>query len=117
VALGLGVAAAALGIAADTGPVLGGIAVALVIAHVVRARTAPHAVCWVIVPLLIWIGFDSITFVAGVLCIFGQSALTALAARRRSETAPDVVVATRVTLAMAAGVTAVALLAFGNIYS
>jgi hypothetical protein len=117
VALGLGVAAAALGIAADTGPVLGGIAAALVIARLVRARTSPHVVCWVIVPLLLWIGFDSTTFVAGVLCLFGQSLLTALATRGRSETAPDVAVAARVTLALAAGVTAVALLAFGTIYS
>jgi hypothetical protein len=117
VALGLGVAAAALGIAAGTGPVLAGIAVAVAVARVVRARTTPHVVCWLVVPLLVWIGFDSATFVVGTLCIFVQSALTALAARGRPEPAPDIMVATRVTLALAAGVTAVALLAFGNIYS
>jgi hypothetical protein len=117
VALGLGVAAAALGIAAGTGPVLAGIAVAVAVARVVRARTAPHVVCWLVVPLLVWIGFDSAAFVAGTLCVFAQSALTALAARGRAEPARDIMVATRVTLALAAGVTAVALLAFGNIYS
>jgi hypothetical protein len=117
VALGLGVAAAAFGIAAGTGPVLAGIAVAVAAARVVRARTAPHVVCWLVVPLLVWIGFDSAAFVTGTLCVFAQSALTALAARRRPEPATDIMVATRVTLALAAGVTAVALLAFGNIYS
>ena len=49
---------------------------------------------------------------AGTLCLFGQAAITALAARGRPEEASDVAVALRVTLAAAAGVTAVALLAF-----
>jgi hypothetical protein len=117
VALGLGVAAAALGLAAHTGPVLPGLAIGLVLARLVRARTTPHLVCWLVVPLLLWIGFDTRSFLAGTICLFGQSALTALAAHGRPETGSDVEIAARVTLALAAGVTAVALLAFGNIYS
>jgi hypothetical protein len=117
VALGLGAAAAALGIAAGTGPVLPGIAVAVALARVVRARTMPHAICWIVVPLLIWIGFDSWTFLGGTACLFGESLIAALAARGRPEHPQDIVVASRVTLSLAAAVTAVALLAFGNIYS
>jgi len=117
VALGLGVAAAALGLAAGTGPVLVGITVGVALARVVQARTTPHLVCWLIVPLLIWIGFDRTSMVAGALCLFGQSGLTAFAARGRPEFASDFVIAARVTLAVAAGVTAVALLAFANVYS
>jgi hypothetical protein len=117
VALGLGVAAAALGIAADTGPLLGGIALAVVLARLVSARTAPHIVCWLVVPLLLWIGYDTPAFLVGTLCLFAQSGITAFAARARAEPASDVAVAARVTLGVAAGVTAVALLAFVNIYS
>jgi hypothetical protein len=117
VALGLGAAAAALGIAAHTGPVLPGLAVAVALARLVRARTMPHVICWMVVPLLFWIGFDSATFVAGTACLFGQSLIAALAARGRPQHPPDYVIAARVTLSLAAGVTAVALLAFGNIYS
>ena len=117
VALGLGVGAAALGIAADTGPLLAGVAIAVALAGLVRARTAAHLVCWLVVPLLLWIGWGTWTFVAGTLCLFGQAAITALGARRRPEEASDVAVALRVTLAAAAGVTAVALLAFVDVYS
>jgi hypothetical protein len=117
VALGLGVAAAACGIAADTGPLLGGVAAALVLARLVRARTAAHLVCWLVVPLLLVIGHGSLSFVAGALCLFAEAAITALAARGRPEDAADVAVATRVMLGVAAGVTAVALLAFVNLYS
>jgi hypothetical protein len=117
VALGLGAAAAALGLAAGTGPVLVAIAVAVALARVVQARTTPHVVCWLIVPLLLWIGWDTPSLVAGALCLFGQSALTALAARGRPAFANDFVIAARVTLAVAAGVTAVSLLAFANVYS
>ena len=117
VALGLGVAAAAFGIAADTGPLLGGIASGVLLARLVSARTAPHIVCWLVVPLLLWIGHDTATFLAGTLCLFGQAAITALAARGRADPASDLAVAARVTLGVAAGVTAVALLAFVNVYS
>jgi hypothetical protein len=116
VALGLGAAAAALGIDAHTGPVLVGLAVAVALARVVRARTAPHLVCWIVVPLLLWIGDDSHRFVAGVACLFGESLLTTLAARGRPQPASDVEIALRVTLAAAAGITAVALLSFAGIY-
>jgi hypothetical protein len=117
VALGLGVAAAAFGIAADTGPLLAGIAVAVALARLVRARTAAHLVCWLVVPMLLWIGWGTWAFVAGTLCLFGQAAITALRARGRPEHASDVAVALRVTLAAAAGITAVALLAFVDVYS
>jgi hypothetical protein len=117
VALGLGVAAAAFGIAADTGPLLAGVAVAVAIAGLVQARTASHVVCWLVVPMLLWVGWDSWRFVAGAVCLFGQAAITALGARGRPDGASDVAVALRVTLAAAAGVTAVALLAFVNVYS
>jgi hypothetical protein len=117
VALGLGIAAAAFGIAADTGPLLGGIALAVVLARLVAARTAPHIVCWLVVPLLLWIGYDTPTFLAGTLCLFAQAGITALAARARAEPASDLAVAARVTLGVAAGVTAVALLAFVNVYN
>jgi hypothetical protein len=116
VALGLGAAAAALGIDAHTGPVLVGLALAVAIARVVRARTAPHLVCWIVVPLLLWIGNDSRRFIAGVACLFGGSLLTVLAARGRAERSSDFEIALRVTLAAAAGITAVALLSFGEIY-
>jgi hypothetical protein len=116
VALGLGVAAATFGIAADTGPLLGGIAFAVVLARLVSARTASHIVCWLVVPLLLWIGYDTPAFLAGTLCLFGQAGSTALAARGRAEPASDLAVAGRVTLGVAAGVTAVALLAFVNLY-
>lgn len=116
VALGLGVAAAALGIDANAGPVLAGLAVVVAIARVVRARTAPHLICWIVVPLLLWIGHDSLTFIAGVACLFGQSLLTALAARGRPEQASDVTIALRVTLAAAAGVAAMAMISFAGIY-
>ena len=55
-----------------------------------RARTAAHLVCWLVVPLLLWIGCDTPAFVAGALCLFGQSLMTALAARGRPEQASDV---------------------------
>jgi hypothetical protein len=116
VALGLGVAAAALGIDAHAGPLLAGLAVVVAIARAVRARTAPHLVCWIVVPLLLWIGHDSLTFIAGVACLFGQSLLTALAARGRPEQASDVTIALRVTLAAAAGVAAMAMISFAGIY-
>jgi uncharacterized membrane protein len=116
VALGLGVAAAALGVDAHAGPVLAGLAVGVALARSVRARTAPHLVCWLVVPLLLWIGHDSYRFLAGVACLFGQSLLTALAARGRPEDAPDVAVALRVTLAAAAGISAMALISFAGIY-
>jgi hypothetical protein len=121
IALGAGAAAAALGIAAGTGPFLVGLAVAVAIARVVRARTAPHEVIWLVVPLLVWIGSDAgsrrrALFLAGVACLLFQAALAALAARGRPEAPTDVEVAARVTLAVAAGVTAISLLAFGNIY-
>ena len=117
VALGLGVAAAAFGIAADTGPLLAGIAVAVALAGLVRARTASHLVCWLVVPMLLWVGWDSWQFVLGAACLFGQAAIAALGARGRPEDASDVAVALRVTLAAAAGVTAIALLAFVNVYA
>jgi hypothetical protein len=117
VALGLGVAAAALGIAADTGPLLGGIAVGVALSRLVQARTAPHIVCWLVVPMLLWIGHGTPSFLVGALCLLGQALITALAGRGRSETPSDVAVASRVSLAVAAGVTAVALLAFVNVYS
>jgi hypothetical protein len=116
IALGLGVAAAALGIAANTGPFLIGLAFAVAFARVVRARTAPHVVCWVVVPLSLIVGRGSLAFVAGVACLFGQSAIAALAARGRPEEASDVAVATRVSLGVAAGITAIALLLFADIY-
>ncbi len=110
-------AAAALGIAAHTGPLLPGLAVAVALARLVRARTAAHIVCWLVVPLLLWIGWDTPAFLAGTLCLFGQAAITAFASLGRPEEASDIAVAGRVTLAAAAGVTAIALLAFVNIYS
>jgi hypothetical protein len=117
VALGLGVAAAALGIAANTGPLLAGIAVAVALGRLVRARTGPHVVAWIVVPLLLLIGHGTWSFLAGTVCLFGQALLTALTARGRPETTTDVAVAARVTLAAAAGVTAVALVGFLNVYS
>jgi hypothetical protein len=116
VALGLGVAAAALGLAANTGPVLAGLAVAVFIARLVQARTAPHLVCWIVVPLLLWVGHESWTFIAGVACLFGESVVTAMAARGRPDAPSDLAVAVRISLAVAAGVTALALLSFGDIY-
>jgi hypothetical protein len=116
IALGLGVAAAALGIAAHTGPFLVGLAIAVALARTVRARSAPHIVCWLVVPLAIWIGFDSLAFVLGVVCLFGQSLVTTLAARGRPEESTDVEAALRVALGLGAGVTVIALLAFGDIY-
>jgi hypothetical protein len=116
VALGLGVAAAALGIAADTGPFMVGLAVALVIARLVRARTAPHVVCWIIVPLLLWVGHQSDTFLAATVCLFAASGIVAWDARGRPEQPTDVEVAVRVSLVVAGAVTAIALLAFGDIY-
>ena len=97
-------------------PCSSGSRVAVAIARVVRARTAPHLVCWIVVPLLLWIGDDSRRFVAGVACLFGESLLTTLAARGRPQPASDVEIALRVTLAAAAGITAVALLSFAGIY-
>ena len=85
VALGLGVAAAALGIAADTGPLLGGIAVAVALGRLVRARTAAHIVCWLVVPLLLWIGWDTPAFLVGTLCLFWQAVITAFASLGRPE--------------------------------
>jgi len=116
VALGLGVAAAALGIDAHAGPVLAGLAVVVAIARVVQARTAPHLICWIVVPLLLWIGHDSLRFTAGVACLFGQSLLTAFAARGRPEQASDVAIALRVTLAAAVGLAAMAMISFAGIY-
>ncbi len=86
------------------------------IARAVRARTAPHLVCWIVVPLLLWIGHDSLRFTAGVACLFGQSLLTALAARGRPEEASDVTIAVRVTAAAVAGVAAMAMISFAGIY-
>ena len=115
-ALGLGVAAAAFGIDAGTGPLLAGIAVGVALSRLVRARTAPHIVCWLVVPLLLWIGHARPSFLVASVCLFAQAGLTALAARGRGDDASDVAVAARVTFGVAAAVTAVALLAFVNVY-
>jgi hypothetical protein len=116
VALGLGIAAAALGIAAHTELFIAGIVVALLIARLVRARTAPHVVCWLIVPLLLWIGHESGRFLAGTACLFLASGIVAWSARGRPEEPTDVEVAVRVSLVVAGAVTTIALLAFGDIY-
>jgi hypothetical protein len=116
VALGLGIAAAALGIAAHTGLFMTGIVVAVLIARLVRARTAPHIVCWLVVPLLLWVGQESGRFLVGTACLFFASGIVAWSARGRPEEPTDVEVAVRISLAVAGAVTTIALLAFGDIY-
>jgi hypothetical protein len=116
VALGLGVAAAAFGVAAHTGPVLILLAVAVALARLVRARTVAYIVCLLIVPLLLWIGSSSGLFLAGVACVFAGSAIVVAAAVNRPEEPTDIEVAVRVSLAVAAGIAVVALFAFGNVY-
>ena len=117
VALGAGVGAAALGVAAGSGPVLGGLAVGLALGRLVDARTVGHLVLWLCTPLLLWIGSGNGWFLAGTVCIAFQAAATAWGARGRSESPGDVAVAARITLAVAAGVTAIALLLFADVYS
>jgi hypothetical protein len=116
VVLGLGVAAAAFGVAADTGPFMIGLAVAVILARLVRARTAPHVICWLIVPLLVWVGHESALFLAGTACLFAASAIVAFGARGRPDEPTDIDVAVRVALAVAGAVATIALLAFGDIY-
>ena len=116
VALGLGVAAAAFGVAAGTGPVLILLAGSVALARLVRARTVAYIVCLLIVPLLVWIGSGSTSFLLGVACLFGESAIVVAAAVHRPAQPSDIEVAVRVSLAVAAGIAVVALFAFGNVY-
>jgi hypothetical protein len=116
VALGLGVAAAAFGVAADTGPTMILLAGSVAVARLVRARTVAYIVCLLIVPLLVWIGSGSAPFLLGVACLFAESGIVVWVAVHRPEQPSDVEVAVRVTLAAAAGVAVVALVAFGNVY-
>jgi hypothetical protein len=116
IAFGAGVGAAALGVAAGTGPVLGGIAVGLALGRLVDARTVAHLVLWLCTPLLLWIGSSNGTFLAGTACLAFQAAATAWGARGRPEGPGDLAVAARVTLGLAASVTAISLFAFGNVY-
>lgn len=89
---------------------------AVVLARLVRARTVAYIVCLLIVPLFVWIGSGSATFLLGVACLFAESAIVVWAAVHRPEEPSDIEVAVRVTLAVAAGITVVALVAFGNVY-
>ena len=116
VALGAGLGAAALGVAAGTGPVLGGIAVGLALGRLVDARTVGHLVLWLCVPLLLWIGWSDGTFLAGTACLAFQAGATAWGARGRPENPGDLAVAARITLGLAAGVTAISLLLFADVY-
>jgi hypothetical protein len=116
VALGLGVAAAAFGVAAGTGPVMILLAVAVALGRLVRARTVAYIVCLLIVPLLVWIGSGSASFLVGVACLFAESGIVVVGAVHRPEQATDVEVALRVSLAVAAGIAVVALFAFANVY-
>jgi hypothetical protein len=116
VALGAGVAAAALGVAAGTGPILGGIAVGLALGRLVDARTVAHLVLWLCTPLLVWIGSSDGTFLAGTACLAFQAAVTAWRARGRPESPGDLAVALRITLALAAAVTTISLLFFADVY-
>lgn len=117
IALGAGVGAAALGVAAGTGPVLGGIAVGLALARLAQARTAAHVVLWLCTPLLLWIGSSSGWFIAGTACLAFQAAVTAWGARGRPAEPNDLAIAARVTLGVAGAIVALSLLTFGNVYS
>jgi hypothetical protein len=112
IAIALGVAAAAAGVSAGTGPLTGGLA-ALVLAGVaLRARSAEYIAVWAVAPLFVWATYpDPSAMVAGgALAACAVCAL--LAARDRSASPGDDLIAARVTLAAAMVVTSSGLLSF-----
>jgi hypothetical protein len=112
IAIALAVAAAALGASAGTGPLVGGVAVLVLIGRALRARTAHYIVIWAVTPLLVWATFPDPSAVAAAVALAACAVCALLGARDRPSRAGDGVIAARVTLAAAMVVTAGGLLTF-----
>jgi hypothetical protein len=112
IAIALGVVAAAFGISAGTGPLVGGLA-ALVLAGVaLRARSAEYIAVWAIAPLLVWATYPDPSMIVAAIALAAAAVCALLGARERPESASEELTAARVTLAAAMVVTAGGLLSF-----
>jgi hypothetical protein len=111
-AIALGVVAAAFGVSAGTGPLVGGLAALVLIGVVLRARSAEYIAVWAIAPLLVWATYPDPSMIVAAVALAGSAVCALLGARERTETAGDELIAARVTLAAAMVVTAGGLLSF-----
>lgn len=112
IAIAFAVAAGAFGVAADTGPLVPGLAALVLIGLALRARSAQYVAVCAVVPFLIWATYpdSSMMIAAGLLAASGLCAL--LSAKERPAGVSDGIVAARITLGAALVITASALLSF-----
>jgi hypothetical protein len=111
-AIAFAVAAGALGVLADTGPLFPGLAALVVAGHLLRARSAQYIVVWAVVPLLIWATYRDLTALAGALSLALAALCALLSARERTPDENEAVSAARITLAAAMVLVASGLLTF-----
>ena len=95
-----------------TGPLLPGIAVAVLAGLALRARSAHYIVVWAVAPLLFWATYPDPSATLAAIAVGACSILALLTARERPAEASDGLVAARVTLAAAMVMTASGLLSF-----
>jgi hypothetical protein len=102
-ACGLAAAAAALGYASHTGGMLLLLGIGVAASGVLRARLALGLASLVVAPLLVVIGRDSTSFVAGAVCLAAAGLLWLWAAQRSGPLVlgelPDEILAARIVLA------------------
>jgi hypothetical protein len=112
IAIALAVVAAVLGYSSGTGPLVGGIAVLVLVGIAVRARSAQYIVVWAVAPLLFWATYPDPSASLAAVALAGCAICGLLSARERPSEVTDGVVALRVTLAAAVVLTASGLLSF-----
>jgi MYXO-CTERM domain-containing protein len=112
IALALGVIAAACGVSAGTGPLAGGLAALVLAGLALRARSAEYIVVWAVVPLLVWATYPDPSMIVAAVALTASAICALLAARERTESASESVIAARITLAAAMVLTAGGLLSF-----
>jgi hypothetical protein len=111
-AIAFAVAAGALGVLADTGPLFPGLAALVVAGLLLRARSAQYIVVWAVAPLLIWATYLDVTALAGALALAFAAISALFSARERAPGVDEAVTAARITLAAAVVLAASALLSF-----
>ena len=112
IAIALGVLAAAFGISAGTGPLVGGLAVLVLAGVALRARSAEYVAVWAIAPLLVWATYPDPSMIVAAIALAAAAVCALLGARERPESANEELTAARATLAAAMVVTAGGLLSF-----
>jgi hypothetical protein len=112
IAIALGVLAAAFGISAGTGPLVGGLAVLVLAGVALRARSAEYVAVWAIAPLLVWATYPDPSMIVAAIALAAAAVCALLGARERPESTNEELTAARATLAAAMVVTAGGLLSF-----